>query len=93
MHILIDFDEAEVERSIASRATAIDRTVFVATDLEKYTTYGDVIKSNIQLNESSNFATDFKGSRTITCKLQAREQTEGSHFRCRKFSFISKLVL
>ena len=53
--------------------------MFVATDLEKYTSYmyEDAIKSNIQLNKSSNFATDFKGSRTITCKLQAREQTEG----------------
>ena len=51
---------AEVERSIASRATAINQAVFVATDLEKYTSYKDAIKSNIQLNESSNFATDFK---------------------------------
>ena len=76
-----------------SRATAIYGAVLVATDLEKYTSYEDTIKSNIQLNESSNFATDFKGSRTITYKLQAREQTEGSHFRCRKFSFISKLVV
>ena len=64
MHILIETNtlmrHAEVEHSIASRATAIDQAVFVATDLEKYTSYKDAIKSNIQLNESSNFATDFK---------------------------------
>ena len=47
MPILIDFDEAEVEHSVASRATAIDRAVFVATDLEKYTSYEDAIKRNI----------------------------------------------
>ena len=70
------FDEVEVKRSIASHTTAIDRAMFVATDLEKYTSYEDAIKSNIQLNESSNFATDFKGSITITYKLQAREHTE-----------------
>ena len=40
MHILIETSnsgEAEVERSIACCATAIDQAVFVATDLEKYT--------------------------------------------------------
>ena len=47
VHILIDFDEVEVERSVACRATAIDRAVFVATDLEKYTSYEDAIKSNM----------------------------------------------
>ena len=55
--------------------------MFVATDLEKYTSYEDAIKSNVSLNESSNFATDFKGSRTVTSKLQAPEQTESSNFR------------
>ena len=50
----------EVERSIASHATAIDQAAFVTTDLEKYTSYEDAIKSNIQLNESSNLAVDFK---------------------------------
>ena len=43
--------------------------MFVATDLEKYTSYEDAIKSNIQLNECSNFATNVKGSRAITYKL------------------------
>ena len=52
-----------------SRATAIDLAVLVATDLERYTSYEDAIKSNALLNESSNFATDFKGSRTVTSKL------------------------
>ena len=56
----------KVGRSVACRATAIDQAVFVSTDLEKYTSYEDAIKSNVQLNESSNFATDFKGSSTIT---------------------------
>ena len=50
----------EVEHSVASCTTTIDRAVFVATDLEKYTSYEHAIKSNIQLNESSNFAADFK---------------------------------
>ena len=72
----------EVEHSVASHATTIDKAVFVATDLEKYTSYEDAIKSNIQLNECFNYTTDFKVSRTITYKLQAREQTVGSHFQC-----------
>ena len=41
MHI----DEVEVERSVVSRATAIDGAVLVATDLEKYTSYEDTIKA------------------------------------------------
>ena len=61
------------------------------TDLEKYTSYEDAIKSN-KLNESSNFATDFKGSRTVTSKLQAPEHTEDSNFWSKKFGFISRLV-
>ena len=44
--------------------------VFVVTDLEKYTSYKVAIKSNIQLNESFNFATDFKGSRTTSYRHQ-----------------------
>ena len=66
--------------------------MFVVTDLEKYTSYKVAIKSNIQLNESFNFATDFKGSRTVTSKLQAPEHTKGSNFQYKKFGFITKLV-
>ena len=36
--------------------------------------YEDVIKSNIQLNESSNFATDFKGSITISLFFSGKLQ-------------------
>ena len=43
VHILIDFDEAEVERSVVCRAIAVDRAVFVASDLEKYTSYAEAI--------------------------------------------------
>ena len=35
--------------------TAIDRAKFIATDLGKYTSYKDKIKSSVELNESSNF--------------------------------------
>ena len=38
----------------APYTSVIDQAVFVSTDLEKYTSYEDAIKSNVQLNESSN---------------------------------------
>ena len=83
----------EVERRVACHATAIDQAVFVTTNLEKYTSYEDAIKSSIYLNECSNVTTDFIGSRTVTSKLQAPKHTEDSNFWYEKFGFISKLDL
>ena len=37
----------EVECSVACHATAVDQAMFVMTDLKKYTSYEDAIKSNI----------------------------------------------
>ena len=51
VHILIGkgtLHELEVEHSAACRATAIDQAVFVATDLQKYTSCKDAIKSNVK---------------------------------------------
>ena len=45
----------------------------------------DRYKDAIILNESSNFAADFKGSRTVTSKLQAPEHSEGTNIRYEKF--------
>ena len=42
VHILIDFDEAEVECSVVCCATAIDQG-HVCRDLEKYTNYEDTV--------------------------------------------------
>ena len=39
------------------------------TDLEKYTSYEDEMKSSVELNESSNFHTDFKPDISCTAKL------------------------
>ena len=93
VHILIETSTLISQKlNIAQRVVLPQstRSMFVATDLEKYISYEDAIKSNILVNESSNFTTDFKRSRTVTFKL---EQIEGRNFRYKKFRFISKLVL
>ena len=50
MHILIEnstLHELEVECSAVCCTTTINHAVFVATSLEKYTSYKNAIKSNI----------------------------------------------
>ena len=61
--------EPEVERYGALGAIAINRAEFIATDLEKYTSYEDEIKSSVELNESSNLLTNFKQGISCTAKL------------------------
>ena len=46
-----------------------DVDVNVMTDLEKYTSDEDEIKSYVKLNESSNYAADFKRNEHETAKL------------------------
>ena len=47
-HILLETRTSMRQKlNIASLTTAIDRAVFVTTNLEKYTSYEDAIKSNI----------------------------------------------
>ena len=41
----------------------------VATNLEKYTSDGDEIKSYMKLKESSNYVADFKRNENETAKL------------------------
>ena len=41
----------------------------VATDLEKYTSDGDEIKSCVKLKESCNYAADFKNNEHEIAKL------------------------
>lgn len=50
VHILNEdstLHESEVERSGVCCATAIDQAMFITTDIEKYASYQDAIKSNI----------------------------------------------
>ena len=48
---------------------AINRAEFIATDLEKYTSYEDETKSCVELKESSNFDANFKPNINSTAKL------------------------
>ena len=48
---------------------AINRVEFIVTDLEKYTSYEDEIKSSVELKESSNFHAGFKLDINCTAKL------------------------
>ena len=48
---------------------AIDKAVFIVTDLKKYTSYEDEIKSCVELKKRSNFDAGFKPDRNFTAKL------------------------
>ena len=61
--------EPEVERYAAYNSIAMYKAVFIGTDLEKYTSYEDEVKSCVELKESSNFDADFKLDRNFTAKL------------------------
>ena len=61
--------EPEVECYGEQDSIAIDRAEFIVTDLKKYTSYEDEIKSSVKLNESSSFHTDFKPDINCTAKL------------------------
>ena len=71
----------------------MDRTEFIATDLENYTSYEDEIKSSVELNESSYFDADFKPDINCTAKLQVSEQIENRDFQWDNFRFISQVLL
>ena len=47
----------------------IDSAKFIATDLDKYTSYEDKTKSCVKLKESSNFDADIKQNINSTAKL------------------------
>ena len=51
------------------KSIVIDRADFIATDLGKYTSYENEIKSSVELNNSSNFHTNFKLGISCTAKL------------------------
>ena len=53
----------------AQDSIAIDRAEFIATNLEKYTSYEDEINSSVELNDCSNFHADFKPKINCTAKL------------------------
>ena len=51
---------------------AIDRAEFIATDLEKYTSYEDETKSCVELKDNSNFDADFKANVLPSYKFKNR---------------------
>ena len=70
VHILIKIDlESEAECGALCHATTIDEGVLCHN--QSPMRYKDVIKSSIQLSESSNIAKDFKGRNPVTAKFQA----------------------